>query len=198
MQIDYEKTKSQLDDTHQELEQATLALQEAEGKSADLQKQVDVLNRDLQFLTDQLAQASTFKRYAVDIREEEIKDLRPPFPDSQLNLLYDMFALRFDEVSFSPSGNSVEEGFNSPRFAVYMMQQHGLLPADYDPSKLPWEQLSPTRQPENGDLVFYKSGYTMFYFKTPVEFVMGMTPVGILTLRPDFAPILGYLRVNYP
>jgi len=198
VQADYEKTVSQLDGTNQKLEQATLALKEAEVKSVDLQKQVDVLNRDLQFLTDQLAQASTFKRFAVDIREEQIKDVQPPLPDSQLSLLYDMFALRYDEVHFSPKGNSVEEGFDSPRFVVFMMQKHGLLPDGYDPGKLPWEQLSQTRQPENGDLVFYQSGYTMFYFKTPVEFVMGMTPVGILTLRPDFAPILGYLKVNYP
>ncbi len=38
----------------------------------------------------------------------------------------------------------------------------------------------------------------MFYFTAPEEFVVGMTPVGILTLRPDFAPILGYLKVAYP
>jgi len=195
-QRDYQGATRQLEATRKELEQANTSLKEAQLKIDELQRQVDELTKELQNLSDQFAEASTFKRYEVDITEEQIKDTR--LPEAQLALLFDLMGQRFGRAQFNPTGNSPEMGFNSPNFAVYMLREHKLLPEGYDPFKLPWEQLPKTNRPENGDLAYYKSGYTMFYFNTPEEFVIGMTPVGILTLRPDFAPILGTLKVNYP
>jgi hypothetical protein len=45
-------------------------------------------------------------------------------------------------------------------------------------------------------LVFYRTGYVMFYFtdQRNSPFVIGMTPFGILALDPDFARIIGYRR----
>jgi hypothetical protein len=39
--------------------------------------------------------------------------------------------------------------------------------------------------PRNGDLVFYRAGYAMFYFADPREgpFVLGMTPFGVAALK---------------
>ena len=39
----------------------------------------------------------------------------------------------------------------------------------------------------------------MFYFEQSGEpYVIGMTPLGIIAQRPDFAKVLGYLHVPYP
>jgi len=62
------------------------------------------------------------------------------------------------------------------------------------------EFLPSTDSPQTGDLIFYATGYTMFYFRTyeGEPFCIGMTPVGIAPLKIDFGPkILGYGRISY-
>ena len=211
-QGDYQGAIRQLEATHKELEQASTSLKEANAalKEAEtglkeaqlrideLQKRVDSLTKELQDLSEQFAQANAFKRYAIEITPEQTKDLAGTLPEAQSSLVFDLLNLRFQGIRFNPTGSTQDTGFNSPNFAVYMLRQHKLLPEGYDLDKKPWEQLPTTERPENGDLVYYRSGYVLFYYNTPFEFVAGMTPVGILTLRPDFAPILGYLKVRYP
>ena len=54
--------------------------------------------------------------------------------------------------------------------------------------------LMPATGPTVGSVVFYKTGYTMFYFLDTYQkpFVIGMTPLGIASLEPDFAEVTGY------
>jgi hypothetical protein len=61
----------------------------------------------------------------------------------------------------------------------------------------PLEQL-PARHgaPQNGDIITYRAGYTMFYFNVEGKrFVIGMTPEGILSLDPQFGAQTGILAV---
>lgn len=197
-QRDYQKAVDDLEATRKELEQANRDLDETRRKAEALQERVDELEKELQDLTVQLHEATTFKRFEVSIEPEAGKEVYLFMSGDQLELFYKLLDLQYSTVRFNPTGSSFEQGFNSPNFAVSMLDSYGLLPRGYDFSQRPWQQLPHTRFPDNGDLVYYESGYTMFYFAVPEEFVIGMTPVGILTLRPDFAPILGYLDVAYP
>jgi hypothetical protein len=47
--------------------------------------------------------------------------------------------------------------------------------------------------PRAGDLLFYEAGYALFYFLEAGNrpFVIGMTPFGITSLKPDFAKPIG-------
>jgi hypothetical protein len=82
-----------------------------------------------------------------------------------------------------------------------MLEKFNLLSAPASEVRYNLQQvLPPTSQPSIGDVVFYDLGYTMFYFKDEngEPFVVGMTPLGVLALRPDFMNVLGYGQVDYP
>lgn len=208
----YEQTQAELSKTRQELEttrenlvsaqsqlEATKQeLDKAQQQVEELQKRLDELNQDYQGLLDQYTQATAFKRYQVPLSETEIKSLE--LPDPQLVVLDFIYAMRFRDLFFNPRGFTLEEGFNSPNFAVFVLEQFNLLPDRYDKSKPPWDQLPQVDAPTNGDLIFYESGFTMFYYRLPQinrEFVIGMTPAGVVALRADFAPRRGALKVDY-
>jgi hypothetical protein len=87
--------------------------------------------------------------------------------------------------------NNLREGFTSPGFASFLLGFSG----QGDPSGTAQLDKLPVRpagdEPHSGDLIRYAGGYAMFYFPE-IEghgaFVIGMTPFGIGTLAPDFAP----------
>lgn len=169
-QKDLEQTKGELEKTKQELEEATQAL-----------KDVNI------FLA---------KKYEIDIFA--LKGGLPGEYPAQEEVLLDIAELQFIGIPWNRNGFSEDEGFNSPNFAVYILQKHGIISGDYGPGARPWEFLRPVTQPSIGDIVYYKGGYTMFYYELENgPFVIGMTPIGILSLSPDFAPVLGYLQVPY-
>jgi hypothetical protein len=195
---EYQASISQLEATRMELEKANIELGDTQKKIEDLNKQTEELTISFNDLKRQYEQFLPFFERKVTITEVDVKEAAQVLPEAQVTLLFDILNLSFQDIPFNVNGASLEDGFNSPSFAVYVLQQRGLLPEDYDFNKKPWEQLPRIRRADNGDLVYYESGYAMFYFNKPVEFVIGMTPVGIISMKPDFAPILGYLDVIYP
>lgn len=104
------------------------------------------------------------------------------------------------QVPWNATGNSVNEGFNSPRLASYLLQKNNLIQTSVF-ERFPRNQLiPPTGKPQVGDLLFYERGYTMFYFEGPNKegFCVGMTPAGIVALKVHFGPkLIGYGRVPY-
>jgi len=87
-------------------------------------------------------------------------------------------AQRFGECS-SILQEILRDGLQLANFAVFMLRGTNCC-RRVRPFRLPWSSC-PNKQAENGDLVYYKSGYTMFYYNIPQEFVIGLTPVGILS-----------------
>ena len=110
-------------------------------------------------------------------------------------------AMRLRDVPFKIDGNSPNEGFNSPAFAAYILQQVDLLPvrAETISNAQQLLDLFPKRGGDirDGDLLIYPSGYCMFYYYDYAgrPFVIGMTPLGVLALNPDFATPLAVLAV---
>ena len=200
------ETQNQLDEKTALLETVQEELKSTQLQVEDLKLQLETLNEDIDSAEEQLRQyreAGTFEPHLCYLEPRQVKETP-----------YDLFwlysakharvyeTLTYDSyrgIYFSINGASVEEGFNSPNYAIHILQQNDLLPTNYDANKRLWEQLTQISSPAMGDLVYYRSGYTMFYYKyEDQECVIGMTPAGVLSLTPDFSEVAGYLKVPYP
>lgn len=167
-----------------------------EQQVSQLQKRVDTLNgqaRNLNAQLRDLRSVTDYSNYKVDFNILDVMKSRR-ISDSARKLLISI--TRNQNVKFKINGTLPNEGFDSPGFAAYILKQNKLL--NVDPSatvdllmkKLPVSDTSS----QNGDIVFYKSGYAMFYFRDlqgQGDFVIGMTPLGVLSLKPNFASPVG-------
>jgi hypothetical protein len=204
-QTQAELTQAQLDLAagHQALveTQQTLSVTQQQLKTASLerdtlQKQLDELRKNLNDATSLMQLATDFSKYeftgdwALDL-----KDMSSLYPE-QTRILLSIMALQ--KTPWKLGGFSPEEGFDSPGFAVYVLTKGRRInvPAGFERTQSSLRALlSPrTGQPRVGDVAFYQAGYTMFYFKTSAgqPFVIGMTPLGVLALKPDFAPATSF------
>lgn len=205
VQRDYDLAQQQLLQKNLELlqvqknlESTTQALDQAQREMDVLQNQLKDLIRQIEELTAQLHDATTFLQHQVGIDEEELKDWASDNPPALFDVLLEVIEMQMANVKWNITGRTPDQGFDSPRFAAYILEQRALLPRGYDIASTPWAQLPKIPRPDSGDLVVYESGYTMFYYNLGgKEFVIGMTPLGILALRPDFASQIGYLNIEY-
>lgn len=187
-----------------DLNAARATITDTQKTIASLQTQLNSLNLDIADAEVQLSMmrsAEPFRRsiYTMDaVQEKEFYNQLYAASQTHERVYSLIKSMQYQDVKFSIRGASPDAGFNSPNFAIYVLQQYDLLPAKFDINGRPWEQLSAIKAPKMGDLVYYEGGYTMFYYENQGQaFVIGMTPAGILALKPDFAPILGYLEVPY-
>ncbi|MBN9021409.1 MAG: hypothetical protein J0H08_04810 [Rhizobiales bacterium] len=99
--------------------------------------------------------------------------------DELARLLDRVLDLRARNTRFS-SANKPGVGFNSPGFTGYVL---GRVARGKSMSGLP-----ETDTPQLGDIIRYQNGLDMFLLETAAgePFVIGMTPVGIAALAPDF------------
>jgi hypothetical protein len=192
-------------DTRLAIEQTKL--QQAELKSADLERQYNQAQTDLQNARDQVAALQKQLKEAMDYRKDIavadpailMKYIGSRYP-RQGELLIDMFQLQHRGVGWKAGGSSELGGFDSPSFAAYLLERHHLLSRPASEVRYRLRDVLPSKEaPEVGDLVFYSFGYTMFFCRDDQQrpFVAGMTPFGILALRVDFAQIVGYAGVTY-
>ena len=108
------------------------------------------------------------------------------------------------EIEFNVNGKSPEEGFNSPSFMTYLLSNIGTIETiELNTTSLESKFDKVSDDYQAGDIVIYKSGYCMMYFATnnPNDeydsFVFGMTPSGVLALKPDFAEEIARVRPRY-
>jgi len=139
-------------------------------------------------------------RFERPVSMDDVKRVasRDPRAAGVLKRVLDM---RRAGVGWYLGGRKPEEGFDSPGFAAFVLGELLLIPrspADRERELGTWlrEQLREVPEPRNGDLVFYKSGYAMFYYDPAGDspFVIGMTPFGITALRPEFGERVGVWR----
>lgn len=119
----------------------------------------------------------------------------------QTEILEDIIQMREKGVGFKEGGFSPETGFDSPSFVAYLLEKHDLLKITNPSQRYNlMNLLQKIEQPLIGDIVFYDSDYTMFFFQDEQKnpFVIGMTPIGILALEYNFANIRGFGNVSYP
>jgi hypothetical protein len=209
-QVDALKTEAstyttQIDTLKQNAETYKGQAQSHQGDAENYKNQVSDLQAQLAEVQKTLSEAVNLSRSVRPIDTGNAKELASRFPGSE-SLLLDILELRQRRIKWKPGGQSPQEGFDSPSFAMYFLRQKrasGIEPKPgeslSDASHSMYERLPVTNQPKTGDLVFYPAGYAMFYFADPREgpFVLGMTPFGIAALKSDFAKPVGYRQVQW-
>lgn len=184
-------------------------------KKAELEKEVVILTKDktdlentigglekhIHELEVRIEETMVFDRNRYQMDWTNAKSLLSSvYSSRQERLILDIIGMKMEGVGWKLNGYSPEVGFDSPSFAAWLLNKNELL--RIEPSqryRLP-EMLPETDNPRTGDLVFYDSGYAMFYFRdrSGHPFCIGMTPLGIVALEINFGPrLLRFGRVNY-
>jgi hypothetical protein len=180
--------------------------QSMQGDAENYKTQVTDLQAQLSEAQKALSEAVNLSRAVRPIDSVNAKELASRFPGSE-SLLLSILELRQRRIKWKTGGQSPQEGFDSPSFAMYILRQKrasGIEPRPgeslSEASRSLYDRLPTINQPRTGDLVFYPAGYAMFYFADPGEgsFVLGMTPFGITALKSDFAKPVGYRQVQWP
>jgi hypothetical protein len=209
-QVDALKTEAttyttQIDTLKKNAETYKTQSQSLQGDAENYKNQVTELQAQLAEAQKTLSEAVNLSRAVRTIDSVNAKEFASRFPGSE-SLLLDILDLRQRRIKWKPGGQSPQEGFDSPSFAMYLLRQKRASGIEVRPgeslseaSRSLYDKLPPTTQPRTGDLAFYSAGYAMFYFADPREgpFVLGMTPFGITALKSDFAKPVGYRQVQW-
>lgn len=176
--------------------QRKVATYEAQATAA--QRKVGEMNQVLASVEERLRQSTEFRTHIHQVDWMDAKVLASRYP-ARYYILAEIIDLRRN-ARWRLGGHSPSEGFDSPGFAAYILNKYSVMKIGDSQRYRLRELLPPAAVPEIGDLIFYETGYTMFYFKDTQDrpFCIGMTPAGILALDIDFGPAtLGYGRVRY-
>ncbi|MFD3003188.1 hypothetical protein ACFS7Z_22695 [Pontibacter toksunensis] len=174
-----------------------------------LQNQIDSKEKQIDFLEETLHEAQNFNLSKVELNPMTIKYLSYN-PELGLagNLFRDIKQLQYQNTEFNLNGKTPEEGFNSPSMISYILKENRYI-EDIALNSSQLINYLPISKDElqSGDIIIYKSGYSMLYIKysdpfdnnVVKDFSIGMTPFGILELKPDFADKSTILRpINKP
>ena len=179
--------------------------QSQQGDAEKYKNQVTDLQAQLAEVQKSLSEAVNLSRSVRPLDYANAKELASRFPGSE-SLLLDILELRQRRIKWKLGGQTPQDGFDSPSFAMYILKQKRVSGTELRPgesvsdvSRDLYNRLPPTTQPKTGDLAFYPGGYAMFYFQDQREgsFVLGMTPFGITALKSDFAKPVGYRQVQW-
>jgi cell wall-associated NlpC family hydrolase len=196
---------TQIDTFKKDAETSRAQAQSLQVEAENYKNQVTQLQADLADAQKALSEAVNLSRYVRTIDYVNAKELASRFPGSE-SLLLQILDLRQRRTKWKLGGQSPQEGFDSPSFAMYILRQKHVPGSEARPGESLSEasrdlsnRLPKTTQPRTGDLVFYPAGYAMFYFEDQREgaFVLGMTPFGISALKADFAKPVGYRQVQW-
>jgi hypothetical protein len=161
--------------------------------------EADSLKEALMQVEEKLRESSNFVTHVYQLDWTASKMLASRYP-RQTDLLMHILELRDAGIGWKLGRASLDEGFDSPSFAAFLLREHRLSDIPLDERYRLRELIPRIDEPRVGDLVFYEAGYAMFFFRDEDRhpFVLGMTPVGIAALEVEFGPhIVGYGRIDY-
>lgn len=158
---------------------AVEAQQKAESETAALQQQVGELTQQVTDLEAALKESLNLEKHVYNLNFDDLKSMYA-VDTGAADLLSAIAGMR-SQVRWSIRNSAAEGAFNSPGFAAFVLERMGRgsslanLPRDKGP-------------PHPGDIVTYASGYHLFFFRDidGKEFVLGMTPFGLLALNYEF------------
>ena len=178
----------------------------ADTKVNELNHEIHSLEEILKVKTDSIKELQKVYEFAVNYRDQRFKfsysidkALFSRYPQ-QTRMLSDVRDMISDNrIKWNLGGNSIENGFDSPSFAAFMLNKYSKTQVPRNEIYKLFEFLEKTNKPKVGDIIFFEYGYTMFYFEyNNKPFCVGMTPVGVSSLNLNFGPkILGYGIVEY-
>jgi hypothetical protein len=189
--------QERLDQLERELDELAQRSESYRVEIADLERQKGELVEELRDTNEQLKLATDLNQYRftgdwpLTIKLMASNYMFYGIPGDFVIELNNLQGVAWKLGGFSPG-----EGFDSPSFVAYILDSYGLLDAPAIDVRYGLDRVLPVRvgPPQVGDIVFYEAGYTMFYLvdEEGQPFVLGMTPVGVLALEPDFAPVKSY------
>ncbi|MCQ3938257.1 MAG: hypothetical protein DPW18_14595 [Chloroflexi bacterium] len=202
---DFAALQAEVPQAQAELAAAQTEVSQANSALATATAQLATATAQIGEAMSELSRVQAFAEYGCRIDETVLKEYSSDYTVQVEMLLY-LQEIQYRDVPWNPGGFSEAEGFDSPNFALFVLQRFNLISQDILPGTRPWEFLPAAAAPENGDIIYYEGGYTMFYYKLPLEFggtdmqecVIGMTPLRVRSLKVDFAKRLGALKVPYP
>lgn len=177
-------------------------IEAAQQRIANLEQEIRETREELDQARQRLRETADMSRFTFPLDPVDVKAFasRHPGPAQALRLILD---LRNQGVDWRLGGQTPEEGFDSPSFAAFVLQRLGMLEEEFEPgdtllatSRRLFRLLPEASEPGVGDLVFYPAGYVLFRFVDERDrpYVVGMTPMGIVALKPDFAEPVGFRR----
>ena len=189
-------TVREINDSQNELKAVKTELAETKRALATEQAELRRTRRELRRAKAELRRSADFLQYKHDVDLGVAKRLASESPALarvflEVQLLHD--------ASWSLA-NTRARGFTSPGFAGYVLQR-GRLASAGEPEEALRKLPRVAGAPRSGDVILYEDGFALFYFTEGPgrEFVIGMTPVGVIAMRPSFGrDRLGILRPLYP
>src|SRR5262245_57319223 len=126
-QVDDLKTEAstfttQIDDLKKNTESYKTQSQSLQGDADNYKTQVTDLQTQLAEAQKALSEAANLSRAVRPIDNANAKELASRFPGSE-SLLTDLLALRQRRIKWKVGGESLQEGLDSPGFALYMLRQ---------------------------------------------------------------------------
>jgi hypothetical protein len=178
---DLSATQSRYQSLQKEYDALTLKKNAAEQAVSESQAQVEQLKKQVEQLKKQLDQIYDFRPHVVRVDEIDEKLVYGLVGERGFRILSRAIEDSHRKLPFS-GVNTPTAGFTSPGYATYLLREVGVY--------TPIDQMPQQRgAPQNGDIIIYGAGYTMFYFDLKRKrFVIGMTPQGVLALDPNFSP----------
>jgi cell division protein FtsB len=192
--------KEQSEQYQKEIQKLSANIKNYQQEIEQLKIERDNLQEAIDELGAQIEQSQGLRRYIQDVNLTLV--LKSLLDEHAFQLLLDIWGMQEGSQSMWRPGGIGPDQFDSPGYAVYMLNKMGAITGDLE--KIHYSLISmlpPSDIPADGDVVFYEGGYTMFYFNDihgGQPFVIGMTPLGIVALKYDFAPIRMIGHVTYP
>jgi len=183
-----------------------IKVNEASKTVEKLNQQIDALNKELKLKSDSLKFVQETYEFAITYEDKRFKlgysidkylfSLHP-IQTAMLEEIREL--IDYGNVKWKLGGHSVEDGFDSPSFASYLVNKYSKITIPNDKIYVLYDYLQIKEEPKTGDLIIYEHGYTMIYFENyGTPFCVGMTPIGLSSLEIEFGPrILGYFNIDY-
>lgn len=196
------EARTEAEQLRQQARQARNEAERSQARAEALAARIGAMQDEIRTLREKLQETLDMSKFEYPVDMVDLKTLYSRHREAG-ELLDRIFTLRREGVGWHLGGQTPERGFDSPGFAAYVLKQAGRLPREPGESLLAAsrqlaQRLEPTDDPGMGDLAIYPAGYHLFVFenKDRRRYVIGMTPAGIVALRPDFAKVLGYRKVR--
>jgi len=183
------ETEAALDEEREAHAATQREVDAARAALARTETELDMAERTVAALEEHIGLSVALERHAHPVDAEDVKTLADS-SDRLGRLLSRVLELREQKTPFN-SANKPGIGFNSPGFTGYVL---GRVARGKTLKSLP-----ATDTPRLGDIIRYENGLAMFLLQDAKgrPFVIGMTPVGIAALEPDFGvPRVGALATG--
>jgi len=200
--VEVERLQDEAASLRQQADKARAETERMQATVAESTVMIKAMQFEISSLRKQLQETLNLSKFEHPVDMVDLKMFSSRHREAG-KMLKKILQLQRKKVDWYLHGEAPEKGFDSPGFAAYVLQKFDKLPREEGESLLIAsrkliERLEPTTDPKVGDLAIYPADYHLFLFedKNRKTYVIGMTPSGIVALKPDFAKVIRYRKVR--